>query len=254
MTCCRDLEELLTPYLDEELDPTSRARVKEHLASCPPCRAAAEAEAEARSLLRARCADLRAAASPTLHSRCRAAASHSPATGHRARMIWLPLSVAAALLLVIGGVFLIGPGSSQRALAAELTLDHKQCFMYEPSATATPEQLAAQWQARNNWSIVVPPSAPELGLELKGLRPCSISNGLMAHLMYRSHGHQISLFIFPERNGVASVPAVTGNEMRVWVQDHVTYALVGDDGSAEMDRLMEYVRRFSTSAEARTEH
>ena len=248
MTSCRDLEALLTPYLDEELDPASRARVKEHLAACGPCREAAEAEAEGRSLLRARCVALRAAASPTLHSRCRAAASQPPAAGRRAGFIWLPISVAAALLLVVGTVFFIGPGSSQRALAAELTLDHKQCFMHEPSTTPTPLELAAQWQARNNWSFVVPPSSTELGLELKGLRPCSISSGLMAHIMYRSHGRQVSLFIFPERNGEASVPSVVGNEMRVWVHDRVTYALVGDDGAAEMDRLMQYVRELSASS------
>lgn len=37
---CKDIERILPGYVDEALSPVERARVEEHLAACPPCRAA----------------------------------------------------------------------------------------------------------------------------------------------------------------------------------------------------------------------
>lgn len=36
---CRELVDLLTDYLEDALPPLERARVEEHLAICPDCRA-----------------------------------------------------------------------------------------------------------------------------------------------------------------------------------------------------------------------
>ena len=37
MMTCRELVELVTDYLDDQLDPAQRARFDEHLGECPPC-------------------------------------------------------------------------------------------------------------------------------------------------------------------------------------------------------------------------
>ena len=37
MMTCRELVELVTDYLDDELDPAQRARFDEHLGECAPC-------------------------------------------------------------------------------------------------------------------------------------------------------------------------------------------------------------------------
>jgi anti-sigma factor RsiW len=34
---CKQIEKLLSPYLDNELDPTERQQVEEHLNQCPSC-------------------------------------------------------------------------------------------------------------------------------------------------------------------------------------------------------------------------
>ena len=41
---CRDLDERLTPYVDEEAAPDERRVVDAHLSKCPPCRDHAVAE------------------------------------------------------------------------------------------------------------------------------------------------------------------------------------------------------------------
>ena len=78
---CKDLESLVTPYVDGEVTPQQCAAIEAHLSECPECRQCAEAESGARKVVR-RCRDsLRAsapAAPPALHAKCRKlAAEHA---------------------------------------------------------------------------------------------------------------------------------------------------------------------------------
>jgi anti-sigma factor (TIGR02949 family) len=71
MTSCRELQSLLTPYIDGEVTPEQCAEMEAHLAACLPCRRRADAEAAARTIVR-RCRDrLREPAPPALHAACR---------------------------------------------------------------------------------------------------------------------------------------------------------------------------------------
>jgi len=71
MTDCRDLDALLTPYVDGEVTAEQCAAIEAHLRTCPPCQRRADAEAGARTVLR-RCRDrLREPAPATLHAACR---------------------------------------------------------------------------------------------------------------------------------------------------------------------------------------
>ena len=57
MSQCRDLEPLVTAYLDGEGTPADRTQVQQHLEHCPPCREQARAESAAREVLRMRARD-----------------------------------------------------------------------------------------------------------------------------------------------------------------------------------------------------
>jgi anti-sigma factor (TIGR02949 family) len=78
---CKDLESLVTPYVDGEVTPAQCAAIEAHLAECPDCRRSAEAESGARAVVR-RCRDtLRAPAPPSLRAKCRKlAAEHAGAS------------------------------------------------------------------------------------------------------------------------------------------------------------------------------
>src|SRR5688500_4232386 len=133
---CRDLEEHLAPYVDGEETSAARRAVETHLAACPPCRDHAVAERAARDLVAEHRAELRVAAPDALRARCArlresyggqaeaAAGSRLPASGFplpashlrqgyggQARFApsvlrrWVPLSLAASLVLAVAGVF-----------------------------------------------------------------------------------------------------------------------------------------------------
>ena len=75
---CKDLEALVTPYVDGEVTPAQCAAIEAHLSACPDCRRCADAESKGRAVVR-RCRDtLRAPAPASLHAKCRKlAADHA---------------------------------------------------------------------------------------------------------------------------------------------------------------------------------
>src|SRR6266700_2152609 len=127
---CRDVDEHLAPYVDgEETEDTLRS-VDAHLAACPPCRDHAEAESTAREMVRQNRDALCARAPEALRAKCAGLHGQSP-TGHRHSAIlrkWMPLSLAATLVLAVAGVFLVGLNDRVEALAASLAIDHVKCF------------------------------------------------------------------------------------------------------------------------------
>ena len=55
MASCREIDALVTPFVDGEVSPDQRMMMQAHLAACPPCRERVDAEAAARDTLRRGC-------------------------------------------------------------------------------------------------------------------------------------------------------------------------------------------------------
>src|SRR5437773_1530150 len=127
MPSCREVDSLVTPYVDGVATADQRAMVDAHLAACPPCRQRAEAEAAVRDTLRLHAG--RPCAPKHLRERCLAAATLSGLSRFTTRYSLSTFSLAAALVLLVGGVLLYGlTRFSPTVLAAQLTLDHAKCF------------------------------------------------------------------------------------------------------------------------------
>src|ERR1051326_5566691 len=121
---CAELDERLTPYVDGAGSDASRRAVAQHLNACPSCRDHAGQEIAARDAVRDHRAALTERASDTLRARCRQSASGLQLPGSGSRLSasakatadqpaaswrkWVPLSMAATLVLAIAGVFLFG--------------------------------------------------------------------------------------------------------------------------------------------------
>lgn len=237
MKDCREIEPLLTPYVDGEVPPDQQADVRAHLGACAPCRALAQAEADARAVLRASAADLRGAAPAALGARCRALCP-----SQRPRSRWMvPLAVAASVSIVLGGIALALLTNERRAWAAELSSDHQQCFAREATV---PDGRSIQV---GELTIRVPDGDVSLGLELTGLRRCRIRRTLMAHALYRSQGRPVSLYVAPvaeaPRIPEMQIPEIMSGTVRTWTSDTRCYVLIGHVTPSEMDALESFMRR-----------
>ena len=271
---CRDLEEQLAPYVDGEAAPAARRSIETHLAACPACRSHADRERATRDLLHANREALAPPAPESLRARCAALANpqstlgnpqsaianpianrQSP-TGSRQSSIqsaifnrqsalrrWIPLSAAATLVLAVAGVFVLGLDDRVEALAASLTVDHVKCFKVGDTDSHTDAAAAArQWQSDYGWAIAVPPTDASQQLTLVGVRRCFSTDGRAAHMLYNWRGAPISLYILPENAGRDRAVERMGHEAVIWCANNRTYAVVANDGSHDLTRLVDHMK------------
>jgi anti-sigma factor RsiW len=252
---CREVEAFFAPYVDEEAAGPDRAAVDAHLQACGPCRDRVASERIAREVLRTRRAGLRPCATDALRTRC-AAQRIVPAIkgGLVTRRTWVPLSLAAALLLAIGGTLFVA-GNTVEVLAAQLAVDHIKCFQFPPDRGAVdPLAEARKWEAGYGWPLKVPASAESEHLELIGVRRCLSTEGRIAHLMYRWRGQPLSVFVVNSRvrrpEGASGSIVETsldkmGEHAIIWTRADRTYAVVAHDSSPALQQVARYVRRAS---------
>lgn len=254
---CREIDPLMTPYVDGEAAPGDREVVERHLGVCLPCRVRAEAERTARAVVRSRAVTLVDRAPQGLRARCVAAAPMPGAIGvaaavrpgvfgSRARR-WLPLSMAATALFAVAAVFWLGQGQElEAAFAAQLVKDHQKCFMSLRSAgDLDPADVEARLEAQYGWQMRVPASSSEHGIRLVEARRCLYADGAVAHLLYDRGGHHLSLFIVPEAHHAEQVLELIGHDALIWSDRTYTYALIGDEGDETLRPVAAYVRRVT---------
>jgi anti-sigma factor RsiW len=253
MTECREIERLLTAYVDGEAAPSERASVDAHLERCPPCRRRVAGEDAARAVLVARREVLRPCASEQLRTRCSAHRPHvsAPETSRPSvffRRSWVPFSLAATLLLAVAGVFLFGLNDRVEALAAQLALDHLKCFQVGTDHGSVLDASIAgrDWGLWQGWRLEVPASAAGVQLELRAVRRCLTSNGRVAHLMYTWRGEPLSVFVLPQTiAGVTEAQRLVekfGQEAIVWSERGRTYIVLSKAPPGELAPVLDYVK------------
>jgi len=250
---CEELEPLFAPYVDGEGSAEQREAVRQHLERCSVCRRAVEDERAVRAAFSICRTRLAAHASTRLHERCEACAC-SPAAWWRlgtarraATHRWLPLSFAATMLLAVVVVFLLGINGGDRALAAQLAIDHLKCFKFAPDhADTDPVSAAAQWQADYGWAVAVPHDEPQEELELLHVRRCMSTQGSSAHIMYKWHGQPLSVYILnsvPKSDmRVERLVASLGEQTVMWTDQGRTYAVVGQARPEDLTHIAHRLR------------
>ena len=239
---CGELEAHLTPFVDGEEPPATRRSVEAHLAACPPCKQHADDETAGRELVRSHRDELRATAPPSLRMRCANLPSALRARPTPIYRRWVPLSLAATLILAVAGVFLFGVNNPVQALAASLTLDHVKCFTVTDGAPADASDASREWEQDHGWPISVPKASPDEQLTLIDVRHCLSSDGRAAHLMYMWRGAPLSLYVLPEDAGHAGVANRMGRDAVIWCANRRTYAVVADGHPRDLTRIVEYMK------------
>jgi anti-sigma factor (TIGR02949 family) len=235
MPSCREIDPLVTPYVDGEATPGEQAVVDAHLAACPPCRQRAEAEAAARSTLRSSLC--RSSAPERLRRRCRRAST--PIGRITATYSVSSLSMVAVLFVFGGGVSVYGLTRwSPTVLAAQLTLDQAKCFALhggrEPvDAKATEDQFVRD----HGWRLRLPSTPPADGLQLVGVRQCFCGEGPAVHVMYRHEGRPLSLYVLHGTTRPPASASAFGNDAVMWSKSGSSYILLGHESDAVLQHL-----------------
>ncbi|MGE0866802.1 MAG: anti-sigma factor [Vicinamibacterales bacterium] len=224
--------------------------VTRHLASCAACRQALQAQTTARTVLRARAAQLSVAAPPGLRTRI-AATARAERPEARGVLSWRgrlsAFSAAALIVLVLGAALVpVVTGRFTVVLAAQMALDHLKCFVIDgdgDGAAISKADAEALLKREYGWTMSVPASSAADGLELVAVRHCLYGDGLAAHLLYRAGGQPVSLFIMPGLVRPAARLQVFGHDEVVWTQGDRTYMLVAGAGStAGLARVASYLQ------------
>jgi anti-sigma factor RsiW len=270
MSKCEELESLFAPYVEGASPLGERVAVEAHLERCPPCRDRVAGERAIRDVLVARRPGLRVCASAHLRAKCVAHAApvrlppvERRSTGFgvasltpwrrqgrsmpQAVRAWLPLSLAATLVLAVAGAFVIGLYDQVEALAAQLTLDHVRCFQFAPERLThvEPGEAGRAWAASQGWPLQIPGSSPASELELLGVRRCFMSGGRVAHVLYKWRGEPLSVFVVPKmmrRGQVNEIVEKFGHEAVVWSAGERTYVVLARAGPSELEPVLGYVR------------
>lgn len=238
MRSCRDVELLLTAYVDGEASDADRAIVAAHLAACAPCRHDVARQSVARTVVRARAVAFAPSAPASLRARCAPAAA--PA-GPRV----LPWAIAAS---VLAAPFLLVTLTTRSAtvLAAQLAVDHVKCFEFPGSPNPDAHALEARLASGFGWNMIVPPGSVAAGLSLVTARRCLYADGRIAHLMYRHHDRPVSLYVLPNTERLPEEVRVMGYEAIVWSTDRRAYVLMGREPRVELEQIAAYVRTSLT--------
>jgi hypothetical protein len=157
---------------------------------------------------------------------------------------WLPLSLAATLVLAIGGVFLLGINSGVEALATGLALDHAKCFQFRGDATplADAHLVERKWEREHGWAILVPPSTDQEQLQLLTVRRCLSTDGRVAHAMYLWHGEPLSVFVLPHEVTPERLLDPMGHETAIWSANGRTYAVLATGHPTDFTHIVNYVK------------
>jgi anti-sigma factor RsiW len=246
MSECRRIESLLPPYVDGVAPASEVAIVEGHLATCPQCRDLVAVQRTARTVVRARAAQLAVQAPPGLRTRLVATLTPEP----QPRLGWwgrlAAFGAATAVVFVALSVFELTSPRSNVLFAAQLALDHLRCFVVELGSVDAEEPAVARrlYAERYGWEVDVPPSSGAAGVTLVAARRCPFWLGDHAHLLYRSGEHQVSLYISQgEQRGDARL-SVLGHTQRLWTANGDTYAVVARGvPDADLDRISSYLEQ-----------
>jgi len=132
---------------------------------------------------------------------------------------------------------------SARLLAAELTADHVKCFTLNSliGPNGGPQAVEAVLASRFGWRARLPQRPEQIGLELIGARPCLYGQGRIAHIMYRHHGHPVSVFMLPDTVRPDQFVEVMGHEAVIWTEHGRTFVLLASEPRPQVERMASFV-------------
>jgi anti-sigma factor RsiW len=236
---CDDVRELVSVYVDNELDLVHHARVEAHLGECAAC-------SEARERVLALRDTVRGALSFELPPGLEDAVRGQLRRADRPRPSWL-LKLAAVLLLGALLGFLLRP-STPSGLERELVASHVRSLMAEHlvDVVSSDRHTVKPWfEGKLDFA---PPvlDLSKAGFELVGGRLDYLGGRQVAALVYKRRQHRINVFVWPSPGrDEARVQTGTpeGYTVLRWTHSGMSYAAISDLAADELEELVTLLER-----------
>jgi anti-sigma factor RsiW len=245
---CPDARIYLMAYLDDELDVADTLRVEQHLSTCQECGAVREEALALRSLLR----DPELYAKPPEALRDRVKFAVRQAAQQESRSAWYPVyrysAIAAALIAVMSGAWLLTRPSNQNLLASEIVDSHVRSLQpgHLIDVPSSDRHTVKPWfQGKLDFSPPVP-DLSQLGWILTGGRLDYMDKRPVAVLVYRRGKHDINVYVWPSaKSGNSNVEQTEsrGYQILHWNQASMNYWVVSDLNGTELRQFADELRR-----------
>jgi anti-sigma factor RsiW len=239
---CEQWSAKLDAYLDGELAPAESATLASHLRGCAECTSDVLERVQMKRSVQL--AGKRYSPSAALRERITHKVAAKPAAGFR----WRRLLLIPALVLLVAAVFLNDYMRRDRQAHASL-YDELTDLHVGALASSTPVDVVSSdrhtvkpwFQGKIPFTFNVPDLAGS-DFTLVGGRVTYLAQIPGAHLIYQVRKHEISVFIFLNRNrDLRELPTRAFNarsfNTETWVQNGLRYFVVGDANPADIRAL-----------------
>lgn len=250
---CRDVQLLLHPYSDGELDLVRHVEIEKHLAGCSECSDQVKHLQSLRAAVSS--ASLYHRAPAALRARVQLATASVTRGRKRSSMQFAAL--AAGVLFLIGAsatvaMLLSRTGTSaDDRLAERIVAGHVRSLQVDhlTDVASSDRHTVKPWfRGKLDFSPQVPDLTPE-GYSLSGGRLDYLTDRPVAALAYYRRLHAINLFMWPatddDEKSVRGL-ARQGFHIRYWQRAGMTYWAISDLNEQEFD---EFVRLFQEHSE-----
>lgn len=235
----------LDAYVDGELSTAEANAAAEHMKGCPSC----AADALERVQLKRSVAIAGKAYVPSAEFRAEMMRSVSAKPQRRSVGFWKPLMATTGLLLVLAA---LGLYWNQRNSARDRAYSELADMHVATLASATPVDVISTdrhtvkpwFQGRLPFTF----NLPELqgtDFTLVGGRMAYFEQAPGAHLIYQLHKHEISVFIFQDRDGITFLPGARAKlsfTIDTWSNNGLRYFVVGDAGGQDIQALSQLLK------------
>jgi anti-sigma factor RsiW len=272
---CGDKTLLMHAYFDGELDLVRSLELEEHLKSCAACARELRSHETLRKSLRG--ANLYERAPEGLQARIRANIAveagpeplriasaqateapgdsrsipmEMPVAGRRRVLEWM--AVAAAILVALALVFMMGPGLANRRqselLAQEVIASHIRSLQpgHLLDVQSTDQHTVKPWfNGRIDFSPPVRDLADQ-GFPLIGGRLDYLDGRNVAALVYQRRKHLVNVFIWPVGSGRANPPASRssdGYNVVSWQQNGMNFCATSDVNVGDLRQLAQLLQQ-----------
>lgn len=248
-TSCADVRDALDAFLDGELPPDARARVRDHLTECLECaRRSEELEAVSRRVQEAL---VQHRAPDVLKARIRAAlADAAPAPVRPARWRWVRFAVAAVLIAAVSSAatFVAARRTTpERSVASAVLESHVRSLLpgHLVDVASTNEHNVKPWF---DGRIDLSPTVPRLDsadFRLVGGRLDYVASHPAAVVVYARRQHMINVYSWaePGRDAAPASSESHGYHLVSWRAAGVEYWAVSDLNLGELSQLVALLRR-----------